>query len=411
MARYLSLCAVAAAPLSAFVQGSSATGDLASCNVQGGAGQCSSSAPTTRHLVASEHLLLQVAGSRLSTALAMHGPQDVGSSGCSGMPDVKRKCSDDGCRVLAGDMVGLTCNEFCHRSGRTCVAAWEEVNDDCASQQVLRCDETYGTTSDLLCMCSSVLVGLSTNAMAVSSSQLIWSDEFDGTEVDQSKWNYETGGGGFGNSELQHYTHHSAQVHDGALRITAKCEEYEHEHYTSAKLTTQHIVSWGPGHRVEVRTKAPVAQGTWPAIWMLPVDDAYGLWPASGEIDIMEAVGCTENKIFGTVHTGAYNHMHNTQAYGSRQLQVAEWHTYALQWEEEGLQWFVDGELFGSFAPTHRSSEKWPFSQDFYLILNLAVGGAWGGSCLHGSGPSCLPGSEFSQGQVMEVDYARVYKI
>merc|ERR1712151_659812 len=129
-------------------------------------------------------------------------------------------------------------------------------------------------------------------------------------------------------------------------------------------------------------------------------------------IDIMEAVGCSENKVYGTVHTKKYNHMRNTQAYGTHQVQdITQWHTYALQWEEEGLQWYVDGELFGAFSPTHRSSERWPYSKEFYLILNLAVGGNWGASCLNGGRPSCSHGSGFRRGQVMEVDYVRVYRL
>jgi hypothetical protein len=337
------------------------------------------------------------------------GPQDVGSSGCNGMPDKKRSCSKDKCLVLAGDMVGLTCNDYCSRSGRTCLSAWEEVDNSCQQERVLGCDESYGTTSDLLCMCSPSLAPAQYRSLA--AAQLVWSDEFDGSSVDTSKWGYVTGGGGFGNWELQHYTHHSAEVRDGSLRIKATCENYGNERFTSAKLTTENIADWGPGHRIEVRARAPSGKGTWPAIWMLPSGNVYGKWPASGEIDIMETVGCSPGKIYGTVHTKAYNHMRNTQAYGSLQLDAEQWHTYAIQWTQDSVQWFVDSELFGVFKPSHQDDRRWPFSQKFYLILNVAVGGSWGGSCLDNGRPSCSEGSDFQRGQVMEVDYARVYRL
>jgi len=310
-------------------------------------------------------------------------------------------------------MRGLSCEEYCHRSGRRCLAAWEEHDETCTAKADLQCHETYGTTSDLLCHCSSEVVGLSPSTSGSRSWELVWSDEFEGGEVDRSKWNFVHGGGGFGNSELQHYTtrHENARVKDGTLSITARCERYGHEYFTSAKLTTQHIADWGPGHRVDVRARLPSGQGTWPAIWMLPVEDSYGDWPKSGEIDIVEAVGCTPGKVWGTVHTGAYNHMHNTQAYNTEALSVGEWHTYSIQWGEKGLEWFVDGQLFSAFSPSEQSSDKWPFNKQFYLILNLAVGGSWGGNCLNHKRPSCSSHAQFGNPQVMEVDYARVYAL
>lgn len=367
-------------------------------------GQCAQ-----RPRVGRDHVMLQVANGRLSQAANLTGPQDVGTDGCNGMPDIKKSCSDNKCFVLADDMVGLSCNDYCGRSGRKCVAAWEEVDGDCNKKLQLTCDQSYGTTSDLLCQCSDYLA-VDDNRRLVATT-LVWSDEFNGESVDQSKWGFVTGGGGFGNSELEYYTPHAAVVKDGTLRITAKCENYGGERFTSAKLTTKDSGTWGPGHRVEVRARSPIAKGTWPAIWMLPEANTYGNWPMSGEIDIMESVGCAPGKVFGTVHTNAYNHMHSTQSYGTRQLTVSDWHTYALQWTDSGVQWFVDDVLFGVFRPTHHNSDRWPFNQKFYLILNLAVGGSWGGMCLPKEGPSCDAGSDFSNGQVLEVDYARVYKL
>jgi len=127
-------------------------------------------------------------------------------------------------------------------------------------------------------------------------ARLVWSDEFESSSVDRSKWDFIQGGGGFGNHEQQYCSQHNAAVQDGVLRIVARCQEYHGEHFTSAKLTTHHLADWGPGHRVDVRARLPQGRGTWPAIWMLPTDSVYGGWPASGEIDIMEAVGCTRDK-------------------------------------------------------------------------------------------------------------------
>jgi len=394
-------------------------GEVAACGARNSDG--------SGHCAQQDHLLLQLGagggGGRLATASAANatarkakgkGPGDVASgAGCHGMIDVEKDCGHHGCLVLASEMRGFSCDEYCHRSGRTCLAAWEEVDETCDSMLSLRCDETYGTTSDLLCRCSSEVVGLDLQSHGSDVWELVWSDEFDGVEVDRSKWGFVEGGGGFGNSELQHYTDRAenARVHDGILSITAQCEKYGHESFTSAKLTTEQTAGWGPGHRVEVRAKLPTGKGTWPAIWMLPVDEAYGDWPKSGELDIMEAVGCTEDTIYGTAHTDAYNHMHSSQAYNKKTLSLSEWHTYSIEWKQDGVEWFVDGELYVSFAPSSHSSDKWPFDKEFYLILNLAVGGAWGGNCLRHGWPSCSSGSEFGQPQVMEVDFARVYAL
>jgi len=365
--------------------------------------------------------MIQVANHRLAPAqrhqhlAAVSGPAVTGG-GCAGMPDVKTSCSSDKCKVLAADMQHLTCNDFCRRSGRSCLAAWEEAWDSCNAIASLACDQVYqdGSTSDLLCMCSDEVVGL--NPLMVHSAselELIWSDEFEGGSVDRQKWSMVQGGGGFGNQERQHYTDRedNARVQDGVLSITARCEWYGQDAFTSAKLTTEGLTEWGPGHRVDVRARMPTGRGTWPAIWMLPKESAYGKWPASGEIDIMEAVGCTQGKIYGTVHTGAYNHMRNTQAFNTASLDVSEWHTYSVRWEESGIEWYVDDKIFSTFSPSAQSSDKWPFNKEFYLILNLAVGGSWGAHCLGGRRPSCSDWNEFAQPQVMQVDYARVYRI
>lgn len=339
----------------------------------------------------------------------------VGGKGCDRLENVERSCSPDGCRVLADGMRGLSCQDYCGRGGYTCRGAWEEVDETCGIRHERQCGQVYTDTSDMLCECGHVEEGGAASGSAPHSPsewELVWAEEFDGRAVDAGKWKMVQGGGGFGNQELQHYTdrEENARVSGGHLTLTARCERHGREHFTSAKLTTKHRGQWGPGHRVEVRAKMPTGRGTWPAIWMLPVSSEYGRWPASGEIDIVEAVGCTQNKVFGTVHTGDYNHMKNTQAFNKAVLAVNEWHTYAVDWREDGIEWYVDDKLYGAFAPSDQASPKWPFDEEFYLVINLAVGGSWGGSCIKDRMPSCSSHDEFGTPQVMEVDYARVYK-
>lgn len=244
---------------------------------------------------------------------------------------------------------------------------------------------------------------------------LVWSDEFedvngDGT-VNLTKWSY-LNGPNPNNQELQYYTDSPAnsRIEDGKLKIVGKCEDYKGMSYTSARLVTKNLGDWGPGHRIEVKAKLPNGKGTWPAIWMLPTDNKYGGWPDSGEIDIMESVGCTRGSVYGTVHTGAYNHMKNTQQGVKYYTDETNWHTYAIDWDDYKIAFYVDGEHYFTFSADTGSTAKWPFNQRFYLILNLAVGGSWGGFCLNG-GPSCSSADHFGSDQVMEVDYVRVYDL
>eukprot|EP00928_Gymnodinium_smaydae_P008597 TRINITY_DN13127_c0_g1_i1.p1 TRINITY_DN13127_c0_g1~~TRINITY_DN13127_c0_g1_i1.p1 ORF type:complete len:511 (-),score=80.22 TRINITY_DN13127_c0_g1_i1:106-1584(-) len=239
---------------------------------------------------------------------------------------------------------------------------------------------------------------------------LVWVEEFDRDgAVDEAKWRY-LNGPNPSNSELQYYTGrpNNSIVDGGVLKITAQCEDYEGFEYTSARLITKNLGDWGPGHRIESRVKLPTGVGTWPAVWMLPTDS--DVWPGGGEIDIMEAVGCTARRVYGTVHTDAFNHMINTQVGTSYKCDVDEWHTYTIDWEESRIRWFVDGKLYHTFAPDTSRQAEWPFAERFYLILNLAVGGSWGGFCLD-RGPSCSSPEEFGAKQVMEVDYVRIYEL
>lgn len=248
------------------------------------------------------------------------------------------------------------------------------------------------------------------NQHKTNKSQPIWADEFDYYGVpDSTKWSYDVGDGcpnicGWGNNELEFYTEkeiQNARVENGKLIIEAHQQEREGKPYTSARLVSRKKGDWRYG-TIEVRAKLPTGLGTWPAIWMLPTNWEYGGWPDSGEIDIMEHVGYAPDTIYGTVHTKAYNHMLGTQRDGMIYEPQAEgeFHTYSINWTSDKIEWFLDGQLYHSFENEKLSSEEWPFDKAFHLILNVAVGGNWGGK--HGVADDIWP-------QRMEIDYVRVY--
>ena len=251
---------------------------------------------------------------------------------------------------------------------------------------------------------------------SIENYQMVWSDEFDGNEIDVSKWSYELGDGcqygenlcGWGNNELEYYTDRSdnAYINNGSLIIEAKKESplYLGEHeYTSARLLTKGKGDWKFG-RMDVRAKLPIGQGLWPAIWMLPTDTVYGTWPRSGEIDIMENIGSEPNKVFGTLHYGLG--FENWRYFSQDTIKESglftdDFHTYSVLWTEDCIQFQVDGINYGD--PVTRSTilpAPFPFDQEFHMILNVAVGGN-------------LPGNPTASTvfpQRMEVDYVRVYQ-
>ncbi len=237
---------------------------------------------------------------------------------------------------------------------------------------------------------------------------LVWSDEFNYNGLpDSTKWNYDTRGNayGWGNNELQFYTlarEENVRVNGEHLIITARNEERGDHDYTSARLTTKGKGDWLYG-RVDVRAKLPSGRGTWPAIWMLPTDNAYGKWPGSGEIDIMEHVGYDPDSIHTTVHTGTFNHIKGTQKGKSFYVPDSEetFHLYAIEWFPEKIDFFIDETKVFTFKNTRGGPDEWPFDKPFHLILNIAVGGNWGGK--HGVDNNIFPAT-------MEVDYVRVYK-
>ncbi len=258
--------------------------------------------------------------------------------------------------------------------------------------------------SFLLCLLHS---SLCVSLHGQDTPKLVWSDEFDYTGLpDDSKWSYDVGGHGWGNNELQYYTERRSEnvrVENGVLTIEAHKENFEGSGYTSTRLVSRNKGDWKYG-RFEIRAKLPSGRGTWPAVWMLPTDWVYGGWPASGEIDIMEHVGYDMNRIHGTIHTEAFNHTKGTQVGRSVIASdvASEFHVYTLEWWPDRIDIFLDGEKYFTVSDNGTGFAAWPFDQRFHLLLNIAVGGAWGGA--QGIDDSIFP-------QRMEVDYVRVYEL
>ena len=242
-----------------------------------------------------------------------------------------------------------------------------------------------------------------------NSWNLVWADEFDqpdGSSPDSTKWNHQQGGAGWGNGELQHYTNttENSFIQDGMLVIKANKEYMLGRDYTSARLTTQFKGDWTYG-RYEIRAKLPNTQGIWPAFWLLPSRAVYGSGTAGGEIDIMEMIGSEPNRVYGTLHFGnPPEHASNSYDLPDGADYSDDFHIFALEWEPDEIRWYVDGNLFHSatdwFTSTKNATYPAPFDQNFYLIVNVAVGGTWPGS----------PDETSVFPQMMYVDYVRVYQ-
>lgn len=271
-----------------------------------------------------------------------------------------------------------------------------------------------------------ISIGTPTNP-AIAGMNLIWQDEFNGTTLDTSKWNYETGyylnndpaTWGWGNAELQHYTSSTQNVYvqDGKLNIKAMNDSKSfpqdpnrYAQYSSGKINTKDKLSLKYG-RVDFRAKLPTGDGVWPALWMLPQDSVYGTWAASGEIDVMEARGRLPGSVSGTIHFGGQwpgnQYSGGDYHFPEGQTFANDYHVYSVVWEEDSIKWYVDGKFyykvtnqqwFSSAAPNNPNA---PFDEPFYLIMNLAIGGNFDGGRTPNA--SDIPAT-------MQVDYVRVYK-
>lgn len=215
--------------------------------------------------------------------------------------------------------------------------------------------------------------------------KLLWSDHFkvDGAP-DSTIWNIDHAGHGFGNNENQFYTRDlkNAFVKDGILNIVARKEKYEHRDYTSAKLTTYQKKSIHYG-RVEVMAKIPQGAGTWPAIWFLGEQFHEIGWPICGEIDLMEHVGKNPKNIHFSLHSKSFNfHRHNQPTMVVYKEDIFDgFHEYAINWDENSISFELDKINVATFKKRENADvEEWPFNQPMYLILNLAIGGNWGGA-------------------------------
>lgn len=250
----------------------------------------------------------------------------------------------------------------------------------------------------LLCLAPSL-------SDAQSKHKLVWSDEFSYTGLpDSSKWSYETGGDGWGNHELEYYTARrpeNARVENGKLIIEARKEKWENREYTSARLVTKGKGDWQYG-KIEVRAKLPKGAGTWPAIWMLGSKPDLA-WPDDGEIDIMEHVGYRQGAIHGSIHCKKYYHSIGTQKTDTTFVPDCSdnFHVYGLEWNKDSIKVSVDDKVYFTFANEHSGYAAWPFDNKMFLLLNIAVGGDWGGQ--KGVDPAIWP-------QRMEIDYVRVYQ-
>lgn len=231
------------------------------------------------------------------------------------------------------------------------------------------------------------------------ASKLVWSDEFDiAGKPDASKWTHEigTGDAGWGNNELQYYTNRieNSEVSDGTLKIRLIKENYQGSSFTSARLVTKGKFDFQYG-KIEFRAKIPKGKGTWPALWMLGANIDTVPWPESGEIDVMEHVGNQQNRIFSTLHYPG--HSGGNAVGDSKMLETAstQFHVYAAEWTPTAIKFSIDNEVYYTFS----NNSSMPFHHKYFIIMNMAMGGNFGGTI-----DPDLSGATF------EVDYVRVYQ-
>lgn len=227
--------------------------------------------------------------------------------------------------------------------------------------------------------------------------QLVWADEFNGGVSPDWVFETGTGSGGWGNNELQYYRRENATVENGNLVITAKREDFGGMRYTSSRMKTQGRRNFRYG-KIEARIALPTGSGLWPAFWMLGSNIGSVGWPACGEIDVMEHVN-SNNVAHGTIHWSADNGQYASYG-GSRATNVNAYHTYTIEWNAQFIRWFIDGQQYHEVNIANGVNGTQEFHNEFFLLLNLAVGGNW-------------PGFSIDEGRLparMLVDYVRVYQ-
>ena len=366
----------------------------------------------------------------LSVLLFFSCSEEIKSTGCTDVDACNYSMSaetDDGsclyddCQGTCGgtaivDSFDICCNNDVIDCTGLCGGIFE--NDDCGVCRNLDDDEWNSSCSG--CMDEDALnydpdatidANCVYDAFADTTQwELVWNDEFNLGYIDQSKWNHEIRPPGWVNDELQAYTDRSinSYIEDSCLVIRALHENYDGASYTSARMNSAGKVDFLYG-KIDIKAKLPSGDGTWPAIWMLPTDWVYGGWPASGEIDIMEHVGCNLNWVKGSVHTEDCNWNDgcpNQSAGGNGQDQFVpgvsdNFNIYSIEWSTSNIRFFVNNVHYWTFTNIGTGPGMWPFDQDFHIILNLAIGGSWGGICE-------IDNSSFPQ--KMKVDFVRVYK-
>ena len=238
----------------------------------------------------------------------------------------------------------------------------------------------------------------------VKPYQLVWDDEFDSPgKPDSSKWTYDIGMGfnGWGNQEQEYYTDSSSnlRVENGNLVISAKNENYTGASYTSGRLVSRGKAQWTYG-KFEIRARLPRGVGTWPAIWLLSATQPLS-WPADGEIDIMEEVGFDSLNVHGTCHNQTYFGANGKGSKVNVPNLADSFHVFSVEWTGSQISWAVDSAIYYTYTNPGSGFAVWPYDLDFYIILNLAIGGSWGGQ--QGIDNAVFP-------QQMLVDYVRIYQ-
>jgi len=346
----------------------------------------------------------------------------AGECGGSAVEDCAGECGGTAVEDCAGECGGSAAVDDCGDCNGNNTA--QDCLGTCYGNAVIDCngDCNGGAVVDACGVCDG-----SVSDEWIESDlewQLIWSDDFDQPEINEDNWNFEVWGPGQFNNEAQAYTSsiNNAYIDNGKLVIKALRENLDLNNdqipdtqYTSARLTTQnkkyHVYETSCGDcpegkiKIEVRAKLPIGIGTWPAIWMMPNNSEYGGWPNSGEIDIMEHVGKDPNIIHSSVHNATNSGaLGGTIQTASQTIADAEQeHTYGLIWSDEKISTFIDNEenivLEYNNLPDYDSS-LWPYDKDFFIILNLAIGGDWGGPNIDNT---VFP-------QSMYIDFVKVYK-